>query len=387
MLKLDGCTADTDRTRRGVRAQGVHTDLGVRQLRRSGRIDADGAARLVTTGIDGGVLRLDRSTGNIDRASGQAFLDAAGIDGAAHRDVARRAAAQEDPAIALRQRCGPDDAAIVDDARLQETLTFCREEDGASFRDDDALVRDQGLQHVAGDGDVEQTVAVQRKGRRLGYREGDPAEIGLQAARVDDLARGIQEDEASVLGAEMALVHDRAIALVRETPFSCGVAAGVAGRRGDQPGHVDLRILAEQDAVGIQEEDLAVGLQASEDLGSVIADDAVDRDGLAVRLDELHGVTRADVEALPVHPQGLGALGDRHRVRGCGDAPGALGHLTTLRERGGTSGDTRGQQARGGEQGRHTEAGLATPGGGDDGCFLGVHGIRGVGHVFVGFYF
>ena len=195
-------------------------DPGIRKLRGRSRIDADGAAERVTAGIDGGVHQFGRSSGDINSSAGLAFFLAAGIDGARHRDAPFRTCAQEYPAITLGQRGGPDDAAIVDDARLKQAPALRREEDGPALRNDDALVRDKRLQDVAGDGDGEQAVSVQRKARHLPDREGDATETRLQAARIHDLTRGVQEDEAAILSPEMALIDDRTVTLVRETPFA-----------------------------------------------------------------------------------------------------------------------------------------------------------------------
>jgi hypothetical protein len=57
------------------------------------------------------------------------------------------------------------------------------------------------------------------------------------------------------------------------------VTVGDVQRRGDQAADVDLRALAEQDAVGVDQPDLAVGIEVTEKLRAVYITDAVDGNG------------------------------------------------------------------------------------------------------------
>ena len=62
--------------------------------------------------------------------------------------------------------------------------------------------------------------------------------------------------------------------------------AGVV-RRCDKPGRVDAAAGAKHDAVGIREDDRAIGAEGAEDLRRVAAGDAIERDRAGTRLDEL----------------------------------------------------------------------------------------------------
>ena len=91
------------------------------------------------------------------------------------------------------------------------------------------------------------------------------------------------------------------------------VQAGVVDvqSRGDQAADVDLRALAEQDAVRVDQIHLAVGVQMAEDLRAVGVGDAVDRYRAGrIGLLEVDRFVRGDVEALPVGRQVLAGLVD-----------------------------------------------------------------------------
>ncbi|MNN45463.1 hypothetical protein D3C81_1598010 [compost metagenome] len=103
------------------------------------------------------------------------------------------------------------------------------------------------------------------------------------------------------------------------------LVAELAGDRG-QRGGVDLRVRADMDAVGVGQDDVAVGLELAEDARHFRAGHAVQGDRLAIGLDEGHLVARADAEALPVDGAALlaGRGGDGH-VRAAGADCAALG--------------------------------------------------------------
>ena len=70
--------------------------------------------------------------------------------------------------------------------------------------------------------------------------------------------------------------------------------------------------LAEQHAVRVHQEDLAVGVDAAQDAAAFIADDAVQRDRVLVGLSERDAFLGADVEALPVGDQLVALLVHDH---------------------------------------------------------------------------
>jgi len=86
--------------------------------------------------------------------------------------------------------------------------------------------------------------------------------------------------------------------------------------------HVRYGALAEQYAVGIDQEDLAVGVEVAVYRRRIGAQHPVQRDGVAVGLDEVDGFLRVDVEALPVDGEFRAGLVYRQRGAGRTDAAG-----------------------------------------------------------------
>src|SRR6266481_4556639 len=93
--------------------------------------------------------------------------------------------------------------------------------------------------------------------------------------------------------------------------------AGVVKRRvvevergGNQAADVDLCPLTKDDAIRVDQEYLSVGVQVSEYLAAVGIEDAVDCNGGSRGLQEVDGLCRADVEALPVEGEVLAGLVD-----------------------------------------------------------------------------
>ncbi len=70
--------------------------------------------------------------------------------------------------------------------------------------------------------------------------------------------------------------------------------------RGDEPSHVHLRAGAEEDAVLVDQVEVAIRVQRAEDLAGIGLEDAVDGRGADVRLIELDLAIGGNVEAAPV---------------------------------------------------------------------------------------
>src|SRR5580704_5924386 len=94
-------------------------------------------------------------------------------------------------------------------------------------------------------------------------------------------------------------------------------------RARNQPADIDLRARAEQHARGIDDEDLAVGIERAVDDAGLIADDAVQRHRRTAWLVEVDGFLRADREALPIDDGAVGGLIDVRGVAALLDAGGA----------------------------------------------------------------
>src|SRR3546814_13558820 len=77
--------------------------------------------------------------------------------------------------------------------------------------------------------------------------------------------------------------------------------------------YVYLSVRAEQHAVGIDQEDVAIGIEVAEDVRCRIAQHPVDRDAGGTGLVEVDRVAVADRERLPVDDRVLRTLVDVHR--------------------------------------------------------------------------
>nr|WP_241674447.1 hypothetical protein [Candidatus Methylobacter oryzae] len=119
-------------------------------------------------------------------------------------------------------------------------------------------------------------------------KQGDVAAFGVQRALVDDFPGAACGRKRAPVGSQVAV-------------------AGVE-RGSDQTADVDLRTLAEQDAVRIDQIDLAVGVQFAHDLAAVRVGDAIDCDGGRIGLMKVDPGVAADIERLPVDAGVLAGL-------------------------------------------------------------------------------
>jgi len=86
-----------------------------------------------------------------------------------------------------------------------------------------------------------------------------------------------------------------------------GAVIQVEGR-GDQASHIDFGAHAEQDAVGVDQINLAIGIQMPEDHAAIGVEDAVDRDRGRIGLNEIDRFLRCDIEGVPVEGEILALL-------------------------------------------------------------------------------
>ena len=117
------------------------------------------------------------------------------------------------------------------------------------------------------------------------------------------VADGVAEQRniAALGGIDAATVNDATLALAAEG-LGIAVQAGVIHVQGGshQPADIDLGTRAEQDAVGVDQVHLPVGIEVTEDLGAAGVKDAVDRDGGSRGLNEIDSLLRPNVEAFPI---------------------------------------------------------------------------------------
>ena len=132
-------------------------------------------------------------------------------------------------------------------------------------------------------------------------------------------------------------------------------------RGGDQAGGVDGRPLAEEDAVGIDQDDPTVGRDRAKDFRRRDADDFVRGDGRRGRLVEADALALRDGEAVPLDERAIRRLVDRDAGRTlAGHRGGAAGDVGA----GGIGEGADGIQHRGHEErGEREEAALDGRGG------------------------
>ena len=203
------------------------------------------------------------------------------------------------------------------------------DDDLTAGRAHDAAVVDERL-HARGvdeqAGDAGGGIEVEADGFAGG--EDDRARLGHDQARVTDFRRE-ERDVAAERAADRALVEDHTRrALAAEVQASREeVRVTDRERRGDEGADVDAGVRTEVDALRIDEEDLAVGLDAAEHPAGVRADDAIEDRRRRRRLREAHGRIAPDVEVLPIDDRAVGTLRDVERRR-AGRARRRHRHLT-----------------------------------------------------------
>ena len=172
----------------------------------------------------------------------------------------------------------------------------------------------------------DQAVAGEVHGERLARSEHGGAEVSHEGAGVTDM-RGHEGAQAGVGDRERAFVDDGggAIRGGRELELTAGEERILVEveRGGDQAGGVDGRALAEEDPVGIDQDDPAVGGDRAQYLRRRDADDFVRGDGRRGRLVEADALALRDGEVIPLDERTVRRLVDRDacgalaRHRGC----------------------------------------------------------------------
>jgi len=196
----------------------------------------------------------------------------------------------------------------------------CRDQHRSAARIDDTVDADQcalvvELGHRIADLEADQIVAMQVERERLCAAKGDAPHM-----RGDDAVIGhLRRDEcgnARITYRDIAMVGDpgaraaRRAEAQRPARHERLVADVRAGR--DQPRDIDLGILAEDDAVAVDQIDLAVGGQLAQDLADLWPGHPVERDRSGVGLAEIDPLARIDREIVPVDDHAVARLVDAH---------------------------------------------------------------------------
>ena len=93
-----------------------------------------------------------------------------------------------------------------------------------------------------------------------------------------------------------------------------------------------MRIATEGDAVRIDQEYMAIGIQHAVDLAGQISDHDIQRDRGRIIGDEVHRIALADAEVAPVDQRAVAGLRHLQCVGGIGDAYRALHHNRIARQ-------------------------------------------------------
>ena len=188
---------------------------------------------------------------------------------------------------------------------------------------------------LARDVEAQQPIAREVDRHRLRPRDGDAAH-----PRADRAA--IRGDRPNECGQALVAERDGAVVLHPRAGARGAVEGHAAGHEGlvrgvggggDQPRHIHLRALVENDAGRIDDRDPAIGGQPPGDGGRIGAGHALQRPGGGVGLADIHMMVRADVEAAPFDHRALAGLLDLGALRRLGDAGLAGDNRPTLRPR------------------------------------------------------
>ena len=261
------------------------------------------------------IAERDARGGGLDEAA-VAGHGGAGVEAAVGDERTVLEIAEEDDAALLagREGAGFDHAVVVDRGGSEFVRGARGQQDPAAVGADGAAVVDHGLEGAAFDREADEAAQVQ--GDAVAGADEHLAAVGGEHAFVDDL-RGEQGDDAAAAVAdrgEAAVVRDDARAgSIEDVITREEIVVADRERGGDEAADVDLRAGGEEDAVGIDQEDVAVGGERAADDGSFGARHAVEHDGGGVGLLEMHRVAGTDGEALPVDDRLGGGLVDGHR--------------------------------------------------------------------------
>ncbi len=172
---------------------------------------------------------------------------------------------------------------------------------------------------IAAEVDRQRVAGAQRHGAKL---RGDHALIAHVIGQECHIA--------ATGGIDRAFVDDAPRAVAGETS---GIAAQARvthiERGGNQAAHVDLCVLAKNDAVRVDQVHLPIGVQAPENPAAVGAQNAVDRNGGCRRLQKIDRCLRPNAEAQPIDRDIHARLPNIGDVAGLGDAGAARRDLPT----------------------------------------------------------
>ena len=166
--------------------------------------------------------------------------------------------------------------------------------------------------HLITDCNRNQPVTIKINRRRIARRERNPAQSGADGAAV--FYPGSNEaDQSGLTGGNPAFIDNGGVRIAgaikgRAARHEFAVVDIGGGR--DQTVHIHMRRLAEEHPVGINQDDIAVGLQITRHGGRIGAGHAVERGGAGAGLMEAGGFIRSNIKRAPVDDGAVAALMD-----------------------------------------------------------------------------
>ncbi len=276
-------------------------------------------------------FRVTRSAGCVDRSSDL------------HQPAV--SAVEPDDAALIHQAARPNDPAVIHDGREDVAGGLRLQNDLPAIGLNRAAVADgrrHGLpvgserlrQDLVGHGVIDKPIPHEIESDLLPRGEHGRSQVGHDDAFVGHRRSG--EDHEAMIGDVNGASID-----YRLQPFERVLREEVAAgheivvadlQRGSQePGGIDLRAGSEQDAVGVDEKQPAVGLEATEDNRGIDAHDAIQRDGRDRRLGEADRLIGRDGKASPIQNGPVRSLLHRQGFRRLLDRGLSAGHLTLRR--------------------------------------------------------
>ena len=176
---------------------------------------------------------------------------------------------------------------------------------------DHSAVLSQRIHRTLIHGYIEQPITGQIQGNGITRGQRHRAEFGRNHPFIAD--SGAQQRHKATVGVDGSPVENRAAAGPGEPIVARHkVPVGNPQGGGDQSSHIDRCTLTEKYAVGVQQENLAIGRQSAEDTGRIFPQYPVQRHRTAPGLHKPDRFCPADIETLPVdHHVGGGLRDDR----------------------------------------------------------------------------
>ena len=240
-----------------------------------------------------------------------AAVPAIGCDFRRCTEVDVIAGAQDDAPAILGQARRFQHAGLVDDAARDGLRARRGQQDGAALGADRLAVVDQRIERIGAHAQADQPVTGEIERDALAAAQCNGALRRAERAAVGDLRRN-EGEVAARRGADRAEIFNGAAGAAERVLAGQEIVVADVERRGDQCRDIDPRTAAEQYAVRVDQEHLAVRRQLPFNARDRRATDAIEGDGGLVGLGKVDLCLAADYEALPIDDCTLAALSNVH---------------------------------------------------------------------------